>query len=234
MSLLTLVQSVCRAPGLTVQVPNAVATSGDNTILQLMGIANQEGKSLARRGAWQALENEATFTTVATAIQTALAANLSYIINDTIWNRTLKTALYGPLSPADYQAQLAATSVGPWARYRVRGGRILFLPTPTAGQTCVYEYITKAWCTDSTGATAKTALSADSDVSLLDEFIMEMGMVWRWKQGKGLDYAEDFAKYEYLVADALGRDGSKPILDAGGSEYGTFPGVFVTAGSWNL
>jgi hypothetical protein len=51
---------------------------------------------------------------------------------------------------------------------------------------------------------------------LLDEEIMRIGLEWRWLQRKGFEYAESFASYERLVADAMARDGTKPVLDLGG------------------
>ncbi len=235
MSLLTIVQQVCRSPGVGIPTPSAVATSTDEGILQLFQLANEEGEELANRGPWQALQTETTFTTVATELQglmTTIAPNLNYIINDTIWDRDLRRPVFGPLTPQWWQQQIAQVMTGPWSQFRVRQGQLLFTPAPPAGDTCAFEYITKAWCTDSTGAAAKTAFTDDSDVSLLDEGIMRLGVIWRWKQGKGLEYGEDYAKYERRVADALARDASKPILNLGQVWYDVYPGILVPSGSW--
>lgn len=234
MSLLTLVQKACRSPGIGLPSPSAVATSSDEGVLQIMQLANEEGEELSSRGPWQALQVETTFTTVATTIQglmTTIAPNLNYIINDTIWDRDLRRPVFGPLTPAWWQQQIAQVMTGPWTQFRVRQGQLLFTPDPPAGDTCAFEYITKAWCNSSTG-TAQTAYEADDDVSLLDEDIMRLGIIWRWKQGKGLEYGEDYNKYERRVANALGRDASKPILNLGEVRYDIFPGILVQSGSW--
>jgi len=237
MSLLTLIQQACRAPGLNLPSPNAVATSTNDSVLQLLEIANEEGVELARRGEWQALRRTATFTSVATPIQVALdtvAPNFDYMINNSFWDITLRRPLFGPLSVQEYQQQVAMFALGPWYQYIILDGDIVFVPTPSAGDTCSFAYITKAWCTDSTGATPKQLFSADDDVSLLDEQLMKLGIIWRWKQGKGLDYAEDYAKYERMLSDILGRDASKPVLNMGGTMYDIYPGVIVPAGSWSV
>ncbi len=63
---------------------------------------------------------------------------------------------------------------------------------------------------------------------------MAQGCIWRWKAAKGLEYAEDFDKYERLVADAMGRDARNPTLNLGGFA-GDYPfGVVVPLGSWNV
>ena len=68
---------------------------------------------------------------------------------------------------------------------------------------------------------------------LLPETLLLMGLRWRWKKEKGVDYAEDFRTYESQVKDALGRDGGKPILNMGmDCNRGARPGIFVPQGSW--
>jgi hypothetical protein len=57
---------------------------------------------------------------------------------------------------------------------------------------------------------------------------------WRWKKEHGLEYAEDFRTYEGEVANALGRDGGKPILYQDGTAPRAKPGVIVPEYSWNL
>jgi len=236
MSLLTIVQQACRSPGVGLPAPAAVTTSSDEAVLQFLTIANEEGQELSRRTpAWTALQVETTFTTLATISQgsmVTIAPNCNYIINDTIWDRDLRRPVFGPLTPQFWQQQVSQVMTGPWSQFRVQRGLLEFYPAPTAGHTCAFEYITKAWCTDSTGLVEKTLFDADTDVSLLDEYLMQLGVVWRWKQGKGLDYAEDYAKYERAVTDAMGRDGSKPILNLGEVRYDIYPGILVPSGSW--
>jgi hypothetical protein len=237
MSLLTLIQQTCRAPGVNLPRPNAVATSTNDTVLQLLELANEEGVELSRRGEWQALRRTASFTSVATNIQTSLATAapfFDYMINDSFWDQTLRRPLFGPLTVQEYQQQVSMFSIGPWYQYIILDGDIVFVPAPSAGDTCSFAYMTTAWCTDSTGASPQTAFTADADVSLLDEQIMKLGIIWRWKQGKGLDYAEDYAKYERMLEQALGRDASKPVLNAGGVTYDVMPAILVPAGSWNV
>ena len=51
---------------------------------------------------------------------------------------------------------------------------------------------------------------------------------------KGLDYAEDYAKYERRVNDAFARDAGKPVLDMSGARYEIQPAIVVSSGSWNV
>lgn len=222
MNLLSIIQSACYA--LTLPQPSSVVGSTDATALQLLEIANTEGRDLARRYAWQALIKEVTFTTVATESQGTLAtiagAGFRYILSDTIWNRTTGLPVYGPDAPSKWQGYLANTFSGPYSRYRIRGNTLRFNPVPAAGQTCTFEYVSKYWCTDSTGATERAAFASDQDLCLVDDELMLMGIQWRWRKSKGFEYSEEFLAYERQVADAMARDGTKQTLNLAGRDSG--------------
>jgi len=66
---------------------------------------------------------------------------------------------------------------------------------------------------------------------LLDETLMTAGLIWRWKQSKGFDYAEDFRKYQTRVMNAIARDTESAVLDMGRKEDGR-TGIVVPIGSW--
>lgn len=232
MSLLTMLQGV--TPRLGIPKPMTIVGSTDDQVLQLMAIANEEGQDLARRGQWQALTNSSTFTTVATESQGAIAtlagAGFDYIVNETAWNRTQRRPLFGPLSSQQWELLKASMIQGPWYQFTIRGGNLLFLPVPSAGQTCAFQWVSKNWVTTSTGTS--NTWTADTDTGLLDENIMALGVMWRWLQRKGLEYAEDFAKYERQVENALARDGGKQRLSLGNMGPDVYPGVIIPSGNW--
>ncbi len=194
--------------------PNAVITSNDPQIKALLALLNKEGKALARRFNWQALVKEATFTTLATEIQgalTTIAPNCKYILNDTIWNRSLTMPIYGSLTAQDWSLQKGGVGIGIFPQYRLKGGNICFVQTPTAGQSCAFEYQSTLWTTN--GSTFSSSFTADTDTSLLDEELLSLGLLWRWRASKGFDYAEDFAEYERAVNDAFSRDVPRQIIE---------------------
>jgi hypothetical protein len=225
---LQLIQRVSKRIGLT--VPNAAFTSTDLQTQQLVELANEEGQEQSSRYQWQALQREATFTTVAAELQTSIASittGFGWIVNDTIWNRDLRRPVYGPDSLQDWQQQKAIQIAGPFNRYRIIQNSIHFYPVPAAGQTCAFEYISSQWTT-----AGGTEYQSDNDTSVLDDTTMILGTIWRWKQAKGLTYAEDFNKYERRIAELLQRDAVKPKLNMSGAMYDVVPLVVVPSGSW--
>jgi len=232
MSCLTIVRDICLELGLT--VPNAVVTSSDPQILQMLALLNKEGKYLCERPeqGWQALQLLASFTTVATETQVAIetiAPNYRYILNDTIWNQNNRRPVFGPLSPQQWRMQKGWFSTGPYSQYRVQNGNINFIPVPAAGEQCAFEYMTKAWVTD--GTTTYTSFTADNQTSLLDEELLRLGLMLRWKQIKGLDYVENKIEYEDRVNQAIARDTPKSILSMSKPQYG-LPKLYTPDGNF--
>ena len=82
-------------------------------------------------------------------------------------------------------------------------GKIQFYPAPSSG--AAYPYIS-GWYARSEDVTAKAEFTADSDRFVLPERLLTLGMVWRWKAQKGLEYAEDLATYDVALAQESARD----------------------------
>jgi hypothetical protein len=212
MSLLQIVKDACDE--LSLPRPTVVIAATDPQVRQLLRLANVEGRSLAKRHNWQVLTSEHTFTTTATEVQltaSALASDFAWIIPETIWNRSTRRMVYGPLSTQEWQQikGTAISSVDP--AFRIRNNTILMTPAPTTGHTIAYEYVSKNWC-QSSGGTAQAAWAADTDTGRLDEYLMTLGVVWRFRKAKKLNFSDELATYEREVTDAIIRDGSRPRL----------------------
>lgn len=213
-----------------------VVGSTDNDARAMLALANQEGKELARRGPWQSLVREHSFTSIAAETQTSgLPSDFDRILPETAFNRTRKRILYGPLTPQEWQAQKGVVAIGITEAFYIRASAFLVTPIMTAGETVAYEYITTKWC-QSSGGTAQAAWAADTDTGILDEELMTQGLIWRFLKARGLDYSEAFRTYELNVAQALGRDGgSKRTINMAGSaddhrpRYPTIPD-----GNWSV
>lgn len=237
MTVLSIIQRFAYAVG--IPSPSTAYANQSDDVQQMVELLNQEGRALSRRHKWQNLTFEASFTTLAVESQGTLASiigatqELRGIVNETIYNRDTALPIFGPLSNRQWQQNKALTLTGPYPQYRIRGNTLRFYPSPTAGQTCYFEYISNCWCTDSTGAVYRRNVAADADLLLLDDEIMLAGLEWRWLRKKGLSYAEEFATYEALVADAMRRDGSQRTIMMDESNDRRF-GTFIPLGSWPL
>lgn len=236
MALLQVIQYVCGRTGVT--VPASVLGTQDPQVLQLLRLLEEEGSDLRKRGPWNGIIKETTWSSTAAedqgALTTLAASGFDYIKKDTFWDRTDILPVHGPLSDDEWQSRKALASVGPRYCYRIRGGKLLINPVPAASHTFAFEYASTYWILGADGTTYKQYFTLDTDTILLPEELVIMGLRWRWKKEKGFDYAEDFRTYEMQVKDALGRDGSKRTLAMDGGRHSMMPGVFVPDRSWAL
>lgn len=234
MSLLTVIQDA--ADRLSIVRPSSVIGTADQQVRQLLGLAQQEGKELARAHPWQRLTKEKTFTSIAAETQTsAIPSDFDRFVTETFYNRTSKRPVEGPFNPQEWQKYKAfGTGVASDA-FRVRGNSILLAPAPSAGLIYAYEYVSKWWCTTS-GGTEPTlaAWTGDDNDGILDEELMTLGVIWRFLKSKGLDYSETFRTYEIQVGKAAGHDGGKRTVSMAKSSGLRKPGVAVPDGSWSL
>ncbi len=233
MSLLTLCQNAARQANLPVPVTFVGNTADDSSQLWLR-LASEEGLALMRRYPWQALTTEKTFTTVAADEQTsAIPADYDRMIPETMFNRGTRRRVAGPLSAEEWQQTKATlvTYVNP--TFRIRGDAILMSPNPPAGETIAYEYISKYFC-KSAGGAPQLDWALDTDLSRLDEGLMTLGLIWRFKQVKGLAYSEDLNLYERRVSDAEMRDGVKPRISTAPIAYDRAATRLQVPETWNI
>lgn len=235
MTLLNIITNVGNEVGFA--VPATVVGSADETAIQMLALANKGGKQLAKRGkgigGWAVLQTEHTFTTTDGTAEYALPSDYDFLIDDTLWDRTNFWKLKGPVSPQEWQrikSGVLASSTGPRRRVRIRKSassntKAIFVdPTPaTTGDTLVFEYVSNFWC-QSTGGTGQTAWAADADTGILDEYLLELDLKWRFAKAKGLEWGEDQRELELDLSQALARDGGSPVLNLAGSDK-----LFLTA-----
>jgi hypothetical protein len=214
MTILSMIKDA--ADELSLPRPSVAINSTDPQVRQLVRMAQNEGRALAKRHPWTVLLSEHSFTTVAAGSQTtsSIPSDLGRIMPGTMFNRTDSRPVFGPIDGRDWQATQASLVTQADPTFRIRQGAIYITPTPSAGDSVYYEYVSNKWCESSAG-TAQTKWTADTDTGKLDEFIMTLGIVWRFRAAKGLPHANELTNYEREVADAIIRDGTRPKLFAG-------------------
>ena len=169
MTLLTICQDAANIIG--IPKPAAVTSSTETSVIQLLSVANQEGKSLVRSYPWNVITKEGSFTTAAAESQgamTTIASDFGRFSNNTMWNRTTDRKFYGPLNNAQWQRLKASVQSGVTNYFRIRGGYLLMNPVPTVNDSIYFEYISK-WWVDTTGNGVADAekFAADSNTTCL-------------------------------------------------------------------
>lgn len=172
-----------------------------------------------------------------------LPADFERPIDNTMWDRTRYWAMRGPQSPQQWQ-MYKSSIIGKASierRWRIRNinGVDMFSidPVPTDNDaSLVFEYVSTGWCRSPTGV-YQNSWQSDSDVGVLDEYILQLGTVWRVLKRLGLAYADERDEYERQRSKAAAQDGGAAVLSIvptsawsfltpyGNCQDGNFPGT---------
>lgn len=199
MSLLSIAQSVCDEIGLP--RPNTIASNSDQLARQLFSLANKELRELSKGHDWPALVRENTFNTVALQQDYNGPADFRRLVAGTAFRSTDYWQLRGSLTPQEWQRRKSGLLQEIYHvsfRLYEKPMRIRLLPVPASVEAYVYEYLTSYFAYSSAGA-AQAGYVLDDDVSAVDEDLVQLGLMWRLKLAKGLEYAEDRNEYDLAV-----------------------------------
>lgn len=200
--------AVLRAEG--TQIQEAFASSAQVAV-EMSDLVNEVAADIVADSDWRALTKVATITaTGATA----------YDLPSDYGRMLLGSEVDDPGSI--FWGYEPFASVNDWMRYVngeytlvapggwiIVGGQIQFQPSPTGSAT--FPYISTEWARAADG-TAKTAFTADDDTFILSERLLTLGLIWRWKEQKGLEYAEDLATYGKVLGQESTRDRGAFVL----------------------
>jgi hypothetical protein len=164
----------------------------------------------------------------------ALPSDFKRPIDNTFWDRSRFWSMRGPMSPQQWQlyksSVIGKASIQRRFRFRnISGTMVLSIdPVPTDnGSYLVFEYVSTAWCKSSTG-TLQPQWLADTDLGVLDEELLKLGIEWRMLKRLGMAYADELDEYDTAIDKALGSDGGAAILDLAPPDHLTL------IGPWNI
>lgn len=220
MTLLTLAQAALEEVGET-EIPTTFVGNQNTTARRVLALANRAGRLLVTEpeDGWESLVFERSFTTTAgQEVQTgAIPADFRYFVNGTWWDGTNFWPLVGPVTARKWQELkrgIASQTSSAHRWFRLRGGNVLLYPDPPNGTDTIYfEYGSKFWVdTDADGIGEAEDFQADTDTSLIDEDLLKLDLIWRYKHAIGIPYEEDYNTAREQIEKGTGRDGGAPAL----------------------
>lgn len=215
MSLLTACQAVAEETGL-LSSPSTVISNTNPSVVQLFALMKRSATELMDSRDWQRFRREQTITTAAGTESYALPSDWSRYLSQTAWDATNYWPMRGSIDPEQWQALkrgLVVLTIR--KRYRVMGNLVYIIPTPTAIETLIIEYMRNTPWTDSTGVTFRTVPTVDTDLSVLPENIIVLDTKWRLKHAKGLDYSEDYDQAQDAISLAYAQDVPAMVVNDG-------------------
>lgn len=199
--------AVLRADGATI---TEAYSSTDQVALEMADLANEVASDIAASHDWRAL----------TKIHSLVGGSESYALPQDYDRMALASEIDDGASW--FWGYTPFDSVNDWMRFKsgtypilspggwiILGGELLFYPA--ARENAQFPYISKEWARSEDG-TPKAQFTADNDTFALPERLMTLGLIWRWKAQKGMDYSEDMATYELALGQAQTRDRGAHVL----------------------
>jgi hypothetical protein len=195
-----------------VDVPEVLFASTERENIELASLAQEMAERIANGHDWNVLARVHTITGDGSTTAFDLPSDYDrMLVKSQVWSSSLETPL-SPVSDLDRWLELEVQSfdfvINAWTIY---GGQMHIKPALATGVTAKFYYISDLIATPAIGAN-KAVFDTDTDTFRLDERLLKLGIIWRWKEAKGQPYAEWMADYEELKERLVSRDrGSKMI-----------------------
>lgn len=214
MSLLSICQDILNETKSS-SIPAVIIGNNDDVAKQILQAVKNSIIELSRGYQWQELQKEYTFASVISQANYSLPSDFDRLVNDTFWNKDQHRALIGATTAEIWRIlkDSATLGVGVEEFYRIRNNEIVIHQTPTVAENYVFEYITKN-IVKSSANTPQTGFLADTDIPVIDEYIVKLDTTWRWLKNNGRAYAEEKITAEKAIAERIKVNGSRGKINA--------------------
>lgn len=175
-----------------------------------LSVVKDTMESLRRYGDWQELTKEGALITIpgkSVYYIPDFCPDFYSLINNTIYVKDTSEKIIGSITPEQWMRErVFQTASG--IQFKIQNNCFRFLNPPAKTvkivfhyRSAVIAYNTEDPCLD---AVEKTVLTANTDVPVFDEYLVKMGIVWRWYKRNGMPYEEELAEYEREVKTKFG------------------------------
>lgn len=194
--------------------PTTIFGSQDQMEVEIADLATDVAVDIMKAHDWRALTTLHTLTGDGVETEFELPSDFDRIVlaqrvtdtNNWLWGYSAVQSLDEWMTITN--SGFAAITPGWWI---ILAGKMQFSPAPTSGAPARLAYISNNIGRSATDA-AISAFSKDDDSFVLEDRLLTLGLIWRWKAQKGLEYAEDMASYEAALSQNAARDkGSQAI-----------------------
>lgn len=211
MTLLTLAQDILKELKQP-SIPLTIIGNNQSSAVQVLVALKNSITALARDYDWQELGDVHEFTAVADQETYDLPSDLSKFLPDTFWNVSKRRPCQGVMSPVDWRVlKNSVTGAGAfYDYYRIRNNKIEIYPTPGTDDY-IFEYITNTPVI-SAGGTRQQNWQADSDLPVIDDYIVKLDATWRFLKNQGLPYSQEEKLALEAIANRTSVNGGKKTI----------------------
>lgn len=214
MTLLSVIQDA--APYIGIDVPDQVMAATNRDMVEMKSVFKAMARRIAISYPWQKLATIATYTGDGSTEDFSLPSDFDWMPDDNqVWVSDNDTAIAKVMSQDEWLG-LTVRDFSPtpscWIIY---GGQIHFKDALANTITAKHFYQSNLINDPASGSNSAT-FTLDTDTFVLDEELLRLAIIYRWKQLKGQPYAEEMNDYEERKEKLIARDKGATILKAGG------------------
>ena len=181
--------------------------------MELCDLINEVAADIAQYHDWQALIRTYLISGSGSGSSFSLPSDYDRMLIDSDVQNPANW-LWGYFGFSDINDFLQSQDRGfqPWP-----GGWIIYedkfhlSPPPAASAQARFPYITKKWAKNAVGE-PRASFSADTDVFLLPERLLTLGLVWRWRENKKLDFTGDMEAFTKALNEYGAKDGGSRVI----------------------
>ena len=164
-----------------------------------LSVAKSALDSLLRYGDWQELTKEGVLRTSGKReryLLDGICPDFYSLLNNTIYIKDYHEKIIGAITPEDWMREKYFSSPANDIRFKIQNGMIKFLTPPADDIKIVFQYRSNSICYDpQQGCLEKNAITKNTDIPIFDEYLVKLGILWRWLKRNGMDYNEEYAEY---------------------------------------
>ena len=187
---------------------------------ELLLAAKETAESLLKEDHdWQALTQMATCqgdaSTVIFPLATVAPDYERLIKGAKLHSLRFRNATFRPAKDLDewlfLKDNLLVGSPGNWV---ILNNSVQIFPAMPVSDTARFFYVSNFYAASGGGA-PQSSFKADTDVFALDERLLRLGIIWRWRADKRQEYAEDLKNYEIAKSAAMAKDKGNQLIVIG-------------------
>lgn len=230
MSILTIVQRAMVACGL--DQPSSALANTDQTVQQFITHSLMEGESLLRDFDWKELIVQASLTGDGTSTNFDLPSDWErWAAGQVFFKENDTSEHYRRVTQEQFNYLTASDVLPTYPVWRMIGTQVQFLPALPSGDVLRCEYISTHWIMNADLDTRRLSWAADTDVSLIPERLITLGIIWRFKQARGFPFADDLAIYQAELQKVKGNEAGSENINLGEPSewFDVFPSFKISA-----
>jgi hypothetical protein len=213
MTVLSVSKEVSKYIGLT--VPDVLLSSTARELVELASVAQEMAESIANGNDWQVLSRIHTITGDGTTEAFDLPSDYDRMVyKSELWSSSLQTPLIHILDLNEWLGMDVRDYDYVFGAWTIYGGQLQIKPALATGVTVKLFYVSNLIVKPVSGVNAKSFVT-DSDIFRVDERLLKLAMIWRWKEMKGQPYAEWMQDFEVLKERLVMRDRGSKMLTLG-------------------